>query len=55
MGIWPNNADKLSCGLDLKSNQKMVGSSHDICAVIAPVDVSGQFGCHCSSVYVIIL
>lgn len=36
-----------SCGVDLKSNQKIVGYFHDIHATITPVGVSSQID-HCS-------
>lgn len=35
--------------MGLKSNQKAIGSSHDIPATIAPVGMSCQTTCYCSS------
>lgn len=34
----------LTCGGDLKSNQKMIGYSHDIDATVATVGASSQAG-----------
>lgn len=42
IGSWSNNVWVLSCGVCLKSNQKVVGYSCDGCAITAPVDMSQQ-------------